>query len=185
MIGNATSFLLSCGHLLDQEGTMNKRAHERIIRGILLFFMVALAASGLSAIPLRWEVGLLDRWFGAASFMQQVWPSMAGWIGKVNAGVQNGYGQYPFLAYGTDWLAFGHVAIALAFIGALRDPYRNVWVVEFGMMACALVIPWALVFGAVRGIPIFWTLVDMSFGIVGIVPLWYARRLILRMPEEA
>jgi hypothetical protein len=163
---------------------MNKRAHERIIRGILLFFMLALAASGLSAIPLRWEVGLLDRWLGTASFMQQVWPSMAGWIEQVNAGVQNGYGQYPFLAYGTDWLAFGHVAIALAFIGALRDPYRNVWVVEFGMLACALVIPWALVFGAVRGIPIFWTLVDMSFGIVGIVPLWYARQLILRLPER-
>ena len=164
MIGNATSLPLSCGHPLDREGTMNKRANERIIRGILLFFMLALAASGLSAIPLRWEVGLLDRWFGAASFMQQVWPSMAGWIGQVNVGVQNGYGQYPFLAYGTDWLAFGHVAIALAFIGGrcvIR--IRNVWVVEFGMMACALVIPWALVFGAVRGIPIFWTVVDMCF----------------------
>jgi hypothetical protein len=153
---------------------------EKLVRILLVFFMLALVASGISAIPLRWEVGLLDRWLGSSTFMQHVWPSLAGWISAVNAGVQDGYGRYPFLAYGTDWLAFGHVAIALAFIGALRDPYRNVWVVEFGMLACLLVIPWALVFGWLRGIPPFWRLVDMSFGIVGILPLAWARRLILQ-----
>ncbi len=153
-------------------------ARKRTIRIILVFFMLALAASGLSAIPLQWELALLDKWFGVASFMNPLWPSLASWISRVNEGVQNGYGQYPFLAYGTDWLAFGHVAIAIAFVGALRDPFRNVWVVEFGMIACALVIPWALVFGWLRGIPPFWTVVDMLFGIVGIIPLWWARRLI-------
>ncbi len=40
-------------------------------------------------------------------------PALAQWIEKINQGVQNGYGQYPFLAYGTDWLAFGHIAIAM------------------------------------------------------------------------
>ncbi len=140
---------------------------------------------GLSAVPLQWEVALLDRWFGANTFMQGIWPSLSAWIERVNEGVQTGYGQYPFLAYGTDWLAFGHVAIALAFIGALRDPVRNVWVVEFGMLACALVIPWALIFGWLRGIPPFWRLIDMSFGIFGIIPLWWVRRLILRSEQEA
>jgi len=154
-------------------------ARKRNIRILLIFFMLALAASGLSAIPLQWEVRLLNQWLGAGSFMQPLWPSLAAWINRVNEGVQTSYGQYPFLAYGTDWLAFGHVAIALAFIGALRDPFKNVWVVEFGMIACALVIPWAVVFGWLRGIPPFWRLIDMSFGIVGIIPLWYARRLIL------
>lgn len=52
---------------------------------------------------------------------------------------------------------------------------RNVWVVDFGMIACLLVIPWAMVFGGLRGIPIGWRLIDCSFGIVGIVPLWFAR----------
>ena len=158
---------------------------EKLIRALLAFFMLALVASGLSAIPLQWEVGLLDRWLGSGSFMQPLWPSLAGWISTVNAGVQDGYGRYPFLAYGTDWLAFGHVAIALAFIGALRDPYRNVWVVEFGMLACLLVIPWALAFGWLRGIPPFWRLIDMSFGLVGILPLWWARRLIRQGAEPA
>lgn len=151
---------------------------ETLIRVLLVFFMLGLLASGLSAIPLQWELGLLDHWLGSGSFVQPVWPALAGWISKVNEGVQNGYGRYPFLAYGTDWLAFGHVAIALAFIGALRDPRRNVWVVEFGMLACLLVIPWALLFGWLRGIPLMWRLVDMSFGLVGILPLWWARRLI-------
>jgi hypothetical protein len=156
----------------------------RVVRFILLFFMLALTASGLSAVPLQWEVGLLSKWIGMASFMHALWPSLASWIERVNAGVQNGYGQYPFLAYGTDWLAFGHVAIALSFIGPLRDPVRNIWVVEFGMIACVLVIPWALFFIWMRGIPPFWTLVDMSFGVVGIVPLWWARRLIVQSAEE-
>ena len=155
-------------------------ARERTVRILIMIFMLALVASGLSAIPLQWEVGLLNKWFGATSFMQRILPSMAGWISRVHAGVQNGYGQYPFLAYGTDWLAFGHVAIALAFIGVLRDPLRNIWVVEFGIIACILVIPWALAFGWLRGIPPFWTAVDMSFGIFGMMPLWWARRLILQ-----
>ena len=149
------------------------------IRALLVLFMLALALSGLSAIPLQWEVGLLDKWLGANPSAQDVLPSLAGWIGRVNQGVQNGYGQYPFLAYGTDWLAFGHVVIAMAFLGAVRDPFRNIWVVEFGMIACLLVLPWALLFGWLRGIPPFWTLVDMSFGVIGIIPLWWARRMIL------
>ncbi len=152
----------------------------RQIRSLVLFFMLALVASGLSAIPLQWEAGLLDKWLGTGSSMQQVWPSLAQWISRVNEGVQNGYGQYPFLAYGTDWLAFGHVAIALSFIGVLRDPIRNIWVIEFAMLACVLLIPWALIFGWLRGIPAFWTVVDMSFGIIGFVPLWWTRRLILQ-----
>jgi hypothetical protein len=77
--------------------------------------------------------------------------------------------------------AFGHVAIALAFIGPLRDPAKNLWVVEFGMLTCLLVIPWTLVFGSLRGIPVFWMLIDMSFGIVGVIPLWLARRRILKL----
>ena len=60
----------------------------------------------------------------------------------------------PFLGYGTDWLAFGHFVIAIVFIGPLRDPVKTVWVVEFGMIACVLVVPFALVMGGVRGIPL-------------------------------
>jgi hypothetical protein len=108
-------------------------------------------------------------------------PAFSQWIVRINDALQNSYGQYPFLAYGTDWLAFGHVAIALAFIGPLRDPIKNIWVIEFGMIACTLIIPWALIFGMVRDIPFFWTLIDISFGVFGIIPLWLARSDTLRL----
>jgi hypothetical protein len=160
------------------------RAHLQSIRLLLGIFVLGLVISGLTAIPLRWEVGLLEKWVGPSAPIAQTFPGLAAWIGRVNEGVQNGYGQYPFLAYGTDWLAFGHVAIAVAFLGPWRDPIRNVWVVEFGMIACALVIPWALLFGTLRGIPPGWMLIDMSFGILGFLPLWLARQRILKCVKE-
>ena len=45
------------------------------------------------------------------------------------------------------------------------DPCRN---------ECANVF--ALVFGAIRGIPIYWRLIDGSFGVVGFVPMWLCHR---------
>lgn len=109
------------------------------------------------------------------------WPALAAWISRVHRGVTGTSQDYPFILYGTDWLAFGHLAIAIAFLGPLRDPVRNLWVVEFGMIVCVLVIPWALFFGPIRGIPFFWQLIDCSFGVVGIVPLYLARRYTRRM----
>ena len=91
---------------------------------------------------------------------------------------------YPFLAYGTDWLAFGHLIIALFFIGPLIDPVRNVWVIRAGQIACALVIPLALICGEIRGIPLWWRAVDCSFGVFGFLPLWYAHRLIRQLPAN-
>ena len=89
--------------------------------------------------------------------------------------------RYPFLAYGTDWLAFAHLVIAIAFIGPWRDPVKNRWVVEFGMIACILIVPFALAMGHVRGIPWGWRLIVCSFGLLGILPLWHCRRLIQRL----
>jgi hypothetical protein len=89
--------------------------------------------------------------------------------------------KYPFIFYGTDWLAFAHVVIAVAFWGPLRDPIKNIWVVEFGMIACVMVIPLAMIFGPIRGIPFFWRLADCSFGVFGIIPLWLVRNDIRRI----
>lgn len=153
----------------------------RRVRMLIVFFMVALAISGMTAVPLQEELSILERLLGSQSWIGQIWPSLAEWIGRVDLGVHNGYGQYPFLAYGTDWLAFAHVMIAILFIGPLRDPLKNLWVVEFGMIACALIIPWVLIFAPLRGIPPFWMLIDMSFGVLGMIPLWFTRRDILEL----
>lgn len=66
----------------------------------------------------------------------------------------------------------------VAFWGPWRDIIRNIWVIEWGMICCIAIIPLALIAGPMRHIPFWWTLIDMSFGVVGIVPLVVVRRLI-------
>ncbi len=39
------------------------------------------------------------------------------------------------------------------------------------------------VFRPIRGIPFFWRLIDCSFGVIGIVPLYMASRYIRRIAE--
>jgi hypothetical protein len=106
------------------------------------------------------------------------------WIERVNDALRDTNALYPFLAYGTDWLAFAHLAIAVAFIGPYIDPVRNKWVITFGLIACAGVIPLALIAGHFRGIPLPWRLIDCSFGVFGAVPLLNCRRSILVLEHQ-
>jgi hypothetical protein len=133
---------------------------------------------------LAWELRLLNHLAGPESPLAESWPSLSDWINRVHTGIQDTYHQYPFIAYGTDWLAFAHIVIAIAFLGPLKDPVRNVWVIEFGMIACVLVLPLALICGPIRGIPLFWRLIDCSFGVLGIIPLWMARSATLQMAKQ-
>lgn len=155
----------------------------RRIRCLLAFMMAGLIISGVTAIPLSWEINLLQTLIGSGTWMQQLWPAMASWIDTVHHALTIAAQQYPLLLYGTDWLAFAHIVIALAFIGPYRDPVRNIWVIEFSLIACVLVVPMALLFGSLRGIPLFWRLIDCSFGVVGFIPLWVARQQTLRLAK--
>jgi hypothetical protein len=149
------------------------------IRILLWIFIVGLVISGATAIPLETEVKLLTRVITVSGGSDAEHESgLAQWLTTVRDGLVETNARYPFMAYGTDWLAFGHFVIATAFIGPLRRPVRNIWVIEFGMIACALVVPFALGMGAVRGIPLGWRLIDCSFGVFGIVPLWLCRRYV-------
>lgn len=53
------------------------------------------------------------------------------------------------------------------------------------MFACVAVIPLAMICGPIRGIPLYWRLVDCSFGVIGILPLIYCLTLIRRMETDA
>ena len=150
---------------------------RRRIRWLTWFFIVGLFVSGATAIPLVTELGWLANFFGVDSTTWGPWDlGFRRWIWDVWMALRETNEQYPFLFYGTDWLAFGHFMIALVFIGALRDPVRNRWLFDFGLMACVLVIPFAFVFGGIRGIPIWWRLIDCSFGVFGFIPLWFCRK---------
>ena len=154
---------------------------RRRIRILLGLFIVGLVLSGLTAFPLVFEIELINPIIGEGTFMERVWPAMAHWITHVHLQLTHAQEEHSILLYGTDWLAFAHIVIAISFIGPLRDPVRNVWVIEFGMVACVLVVPLALVCGPIRGIPFYWRLIDCSFGLFGIIPLWLARRTIMQI----
>jgi len=141
------------------------------VRFWLIVFMAGLVISGITAFPLQTEVGWLSTLFHGR------FP----WIERVNEGICATNAHYPFLAYGTDWLAFAHLVLAIAFIGPYADPVRNKWVVDFGLIACAAVIPLALIAGHFRGIPFGWRLIDCSFGVFGCIPLLLCRRLIAKL----
>jgi hypothetical protein len=151
------------------------------IRLLLLLFIVGLVVSGATAIPLETELKRLADLTGNDADPQQ--STILGWVLKVRQALFETNAKYPFIAYGTDWLAFAHFVIAIAFIGPWRDPVRNVWVIEFGMIACVLVIPFAMVMGGVREVPFGWRLIDCSFGVFGFIPLWFCRRLITRLEQ--
>jgi hypothetical protein len=139
--------------------------------------MVALVLSGLTAFPLETELRILSSIVGVdPAAPPSSYVGLQHWIAIVGESLRETYAKYPFIAYGTDWLAFAHLVIAIAFIGPYRDPVRNSWVLTFGIIACLGVIPLALIAGAIRQIPFYWRLIDCSFGVFGIIPLVLVRR---------
>ena len=158
---------------------------RRLIQVWLGVFIVGLVLSGLTAFPLETELRLLYSVLMSGTLRPVFQNShLLSWITRVYGAVSDTNQRYPFLAYGTDWLAFAHLVIAVAFIGPYRDPVRNKWVVTFGLIACAGVIPLALIAGHIRGIPIAWSLVDCSFGVFGCIPLFVCRQLIRELQNE-
>jgi hypothetical protein len=143
-------------------------ALRKRIQRLILLFIIGLALSGITAFPIAWELKVAHGWI-------QLW----GWTNEFTQWIERCYQavlitdeEYPFLAYGTDWLAFAHLVIAVAFIGPLRDPVKNKWVIEFGLVACIAIFPLAFIAGAVREIPLYWRFIDCSFGVLGGLLLW-------------
>lgn len=154
----------------------NQLRRIRLLIGIVI---VGLIASGWSALPLLREVTALNHWMQTLGGPAQV----LDWIARVHDGLDKTYAAFPFMAYGTDWLAFGHFVIALFILGAFIDPVKNVGIIHASIFACVLVIPTALICGAVRGIPFWWRAIDCSFGVIGFVPLLMARQMIRELDQ--
>lgn len=139
------------------------------VRRVVVVFIILLALSGITAFPLITEVDFMIThlyWF--PSFFHE-------WIKTV----YNSVHQTPSIVlYGTDWLAFAHIVIALFFVGVYQDPVRNKFSINVGIMACIAVIPLAFICGPIRHIPFFHQLIDCCFGLLGLIPLFYIRRKI-------
>lgn len=151
---------------------------------MITFFIVGLVISGITAFPIETEIQLFDTYFINSAWLQNNLTSIHTFLVFVSKGVHETAEKYPFIFYGTDWLAFAHIVIGTAFIGPLRNPVRNIWVIEFGIIACLMVIPLAFICGPIRGIPFIWRIIDCSFGLFGIIPLWITRKWILQLEKN-
>lgn len=144
----------------------------RRIKIYIAIVIIGLAVSGITAFPIESELALLARPGNSA---------MNHWLNTIYRAVKTTNQAYPWLSYGTDWLAFAHVMLAVLFIGPLRDPVKNIWVIEFGMIACVSIFPLAFIAGSIRGIPVFWRVIDCSFGVIGIIPLYLSHAAIKKL----
>jgi len=156
---------------------LSNQATLRKIRCAIAFFIFGLVLSGITSFPLQLELNWL------ASLRGDSTTGFDRWIRTVRDGLNESYARHSWIAYGTDWLAFAHLVIAIFFIGAWIDPVRNIWIIHAGLLACALVIPLALICGPIRGVPFGWRLIDSSFGVIGAIPLLYAARLANHIKE--
>ena len=154
---------------------MNKE--KKIIRYWLLFFIASLFISGVTAIPVEQELTYIITHFPFDG-------TIKGWLEEVLIGVRHVSKDYPFLFYGYDWLAFAHIVLAILFIGPYKDPVKNKWVIQFGVIACILIIPFALIAGSFRGMPFWWRLIDCSFGVIGLIPLLICLKNIKKLESE-
>ena len=150
----------------------------RKIRWAIGIFITGLVLSGLTSFPLQLELNWLANVRGGAN------TGFDRWILTVRDGLNDTYQKYPWLGYGTDWLAFAHLVIAIFFIGPLIDPVKNVWIIQAGLAACVLVPVLAFTCGPIRQIPLGWRLIDSSFGVLGAIPLLYALRLTRKMARS-
>lgn len=144
---------------------MKRNSNIESVRRLLLLFIVCLFLSGATAIPVITEM----EW--ALAVVPQN-TELHAWLYRIHDALVTTNGNAPFLFYGYDWLAFAHFVLALLFIGPYKNPVQNIWVIQFGLIACVLVLPFAAVAGHFRGIPVWWRLVDCSFGVIGFALLW-------------
>ncbi len=152
----------------------------------MLLFIAGLVLSGVTAFPLLHELRILCRVLGVGDAESpEGHRGLAFWILTVRWGLERTYALYPWVAYGTDWLAFGHLVIAMFFVAPLLHPVSGRATIYTGMAACVCVVPLAMICGPLRGIPLYWRLVDCSFGVFGLPPLIYCRHLIRRIEAEA
>jgi len=154
-------------------------------RVAMVFFIIGLVISGVTAFPLLTELRMITDLLGISEVVS---PEGQGglefWILTVRNGLEDTYGKYPWVAYGTDWLAFGHLVIAGFFVGPLIRPQGSRATLWTGIVACLGVVPLAMICGAMRGIPFYWRLIDCSFGVIGIVPLVYCLGLLGKMERR-
>lgn len=142
---------------------------------------VGLFLSGVTVWPAISELQLIvDFVWGQSESSNMLYAFLL----KTIDGLQSVKSGYPFLLYAHDWLAFAHVMLAILFAGAIRDPVRNKWVIQCGLIMCAIVPIWAGICIPIRRLPLFWFWIDFSFAPAAAIPLFIALRDVRRLESK-
>jgi hypothetical protein len=159
------------------ESEINKTRSR--VRLCIWVIIIGLFLSGVTAFPIETQLAFFVK--------HQIDNSspLATWINRVYFAIKDTNTRYPFISYGTDWLAFAHVMLAILFIGPLKDPVRNIWVIQFGIIAAILIFPLAFIAGSIRGIPFFWQCIDCSFGFITLAILLPCYKWIKQLEASA
>jgi hypothetical protein len=136
----------------------------KTIRIHLALFVLVLMLSGITAFPIQTEINFL------MAHLDSLPVFFHDWIKQLH---QNINATPSVMLYGTDWLAFAHIIIGLFFIPVYIDPVKYKVNLYIGMTACLLVFPLAFICGPIRNIPFFHQLIDCSFGVIGILYLYF------------
>ena len=151
----------------------------------LALFLVGLVLSGVTAFPLVWELDVLCAMAGIpADAAPATLTGLSHWLAYVREGLHYNAAHYPFMAYGTDWLAYGHLTIAIFFIPAWLEPRSSAGTLWCGVAACEGILPLAHIAGPLRDIPMYWRLIDCSFGVFGAVPLFYCLAQVRKLTQS-
>jgi hypothetical protein len=132
-----------------------------------------LFVSGVTIWPVIWEL---------KTAVKVVWgdttPTLAihKFVLTAIDGIQEIQREQPFMIYAADWLAFALIVLSILFVGAMKDPVRNIWVVKFGLLCCFLSPILAIICIPIRQMPLSWFWCDFIFTPLAALPLWIAWR---------
>jgi len=129
---------------------MRSLKRAKVMLGIVVF---GLLVSGITVWP---AVSELKMAVGAVWGDAEPAGVLHGFVMQAIEGLEYVHANYPFMLYAHDWLAFAHIVLAILFAGAIKDPVRNIWVVQCGLIMCALVPVLAGVCIPIRGLPLRW-----------------------------
>ena len=148
---------------------------------MLAIVAAGLFVAGVTVWPAVWELKTAVKWIWGD---QAATGELHRFILRAIAGLEETKQRFPFLLYAHDWLAFAHIMLAIMFAGAIRDPVRNKWIVQCGLIMCALVPVLGGTCIPIRQLPGFWFWIDFSFAPGAALPLWIAYRDIKHVERQ-
>lgn len=147
----------------------------KTIRFHLVLFVIILALSGITAFPIQTEINYMY------ANLKHFPLEFHEWITRL----YNNMNSTPdVMFYGTDWLAFAHIVISLFFVPVYLDPIKHKANLYVAMAACFMIFPLAFICGPIRNIPFFHQLIDCSFGVIGMLYLYFILKKINKLQVQ-